>query len=120
MSGYLIGAASVFKLASLFPVVRQVFGKARAGPVTVLMNSRLTSATVILTLVLGLGLITVGWYSLFITVVVVLALVSSAAVRGFPAFRSVAAARELFGASEETSEGPVAGLRLPLPGPLEL
>jgi hypothetical protein len=118
VSGYLIGAASVFKLASLFPVVRQVFGKARAGPVTVLMNSRLTSATVILTLVLGL--ITVGWYSLFITVVVVLALVSSAAVRGFPAFRSVAAARELFGASEETSEGPVAGLRLPLPGPLEL
>jgi Kef-type K+ transport system membrane component KefB len=116
----LIVAASAFKMVSLFPVVRKVFGPARAGPVTVLMNTRLTSATVILTLMLGLGLITVGWYSIFITVVVVLALVSSAAVRSFPGFRSVAAARELFGASDppEVPESPV--VVLPFPGPLEM
>jgi Kef-type K+ transport system membrane component KefB len=116
----LIVAASALKMLSLFPVVRSVFGKARAGPVTVLMNTRLTSATVILTLVLGLGLITSGWYSLFISVVVVLALVSSAAVRAFPGFRSVASARELFGGSDDTVPSGPPVSRTPLPGPLEL
>jgi Kef-type K+ transport system membrane component KefB len=116
----LIVAASLFKMVSLFPVVRQVFGKARAGPVTVLMNTRLTSATVILTLVLGLGLITTGWYSIFITVVVVLALVSSAAVHAFPGFRSVATARELFGASEGPLPPEPEGFAAPLPRPIEM
>jgi Kef-type K+ transport system membrane component KefB len=116
----LIVVASVLKILSLYPVVRQAFGAARAGPVTVLMNTRLTSATVILTLVLGLGLITAGWYSIFITVVVVLALASSAAVRAFPGFRSVAAARELFGASDPSATPPSPLPRAPLPGPLEL
>jgi CPA2 family monovalent cation:H+ antiporter-2 len=116
----LLVAASALKIASLFPVVRRVFGKERAGPVTVLMNARLTSATVILTLVLGLGLISSGWYSIFITVVVALALASSAAIRAFPGFRSVAAARELFGASDPAvSEEPPTS-RSPLPGPWQL
>ncbi|MGC2289626.1 MAG: hypothetical protein WA688_07210 [Thermoplasmata archaeon] len=115
----LIAAASAVKMMSLFPAVRKVFGSARAGPITVLMNSRLTSATVILPLVLGLGAITTGWYSIFISVVVVLALASSAAVRAFPGFRNVAAARELFCASDATAEpSPTAG-RGSLPGPLD-
>jgi Kef-type K+ transport system membrane component KefB len=116
----LIVVASVLKILSLYPVVRQAFGAARAGPVTVLMNTRLTSATVILTLVLGLGLITAGWYSIFITVVVVLALASAAAVRAFPGFRSVAAARELFGAADPPAAPQSPLPRAPLPGPLEL
>jgi Na+:H+ antiporter len=116
----LVVAASLVKMASLFPAVRYVFGKARAGPVTVLMNTRLTSATVILTLLLGLGLIDAGWYSIFITVVVVLALTSSAAVRAFPGFRSVAAARELFGASDLVAEPESSDLRISLPRPLEM
>lgn len=116
----LILAASVLKMVSLYPVVRSAFGSERAGPVTVLMNTRLTSATVILTLVLGLGLITAGWYSIFITVVVVLALASSAAVRAFPGFRSVAAARELFGASDEPEPAGLPVARDSLPGPLQV
>ncbi|MCI4322290.1 MAG: cation:proton antiporter [Thermoplasmata archaeon] len=116
----LIVAASALKIASLFPVVRRVFGKERAGPVTVLMNARLTSATVILTLVLGLGLISSGWYSILITVVVVLALASSAAVRAFPGFRSIEAARELFGANHPAVPTKPPAARSPLPGPMEL
>jgi CPA2 family monovalent cation:H+ antiporter-2 len=115
----LIGVASVLKMASLFPVVRSVFGKARAAPVTVLMNARLTSATVILTLVLGLGIITTGWYSVFISVVVVLALASSAAIRAFPGFRTVAAARELFGASDGANPSERSGNLAQFPGPLD-
>jgi Kef-type K+ transport system membrane component KefB len=116
----LVAAASALKIASLFPVVRSAFGKARAGPVTVLMNTRLTSATVILTLVLTLGLITTGWYSVFITVVVVLALGSSAAVRAFPGFQSAASARALFsGPDEELTRSPT-GVTTPIPSRLEL
>lgn len=92
-------AATALKIGSLFPVVRAAFGRARAGPVAVLMNARLTSATVVLSLTLGLGLITVAWYSLLITTVVVLAIGSSVAVRGFEGFRNAASARALFGAS---------------------
>lgn len=110
----LIGAATALKMASLYPAVRSVFGKARAGPVTVLMNTRLTSATVILTLVLGLGLISDGWYSLLITVVVVLALASSAAVRLFPDFGSPATARQLF----EGTPTPSAATGTPEPVPI--
>ncbi|HEV2448902.1 MAG TPA: cation:proton antiporter [Thermoplasmata archaeon] len=98
----LIGLASLLKIASLLPAVRAVFGPARTGPIVTLMNARLTSATVILTLTLALGLITAGWYSVFISVVVVLALVASAAVRSFPAFRDVASARALFAGGEES------------------
>jgi Kef-type K+ transport system membrane component KefB len=117
---FLIVAASAFKMLALFPVVRSVFGRARAGPVTVLMNTRLTSATVILTLVLGLGLLPTGWYSIFISVVVVLALVSSAAVRAFPSFRSSTTARELFGGSDEAARSEPKSARTAFPGPLEL
>lgn len=116
----LVAAASALKMASLFPAVRSVFGARRAGPVTVLMNTRLTSATVILTLVLGLGLISTGWYSIFITVVVILALASSAAVRAFPAFRSVAAARDLFEGSEGSTSPAPFGPPTPMPGRLDL
>ena len=116
----LISAASVLKMVSGFPVVRSVFGNARGGRVTALMNTRLTSATVIPSLVLGLGLIIVGWYSLLISVVVVLALASSAAVNSFPGFRSVASARGLFGVSDEGMSHERSGARAPFPGPLEL
>jgi glutathione-regulated potassium-efflux system ancillary protein KefC len=113
-------AASALKMAALFPVVRAVFGQARAGPVTVLMNARLTSATVILTLVLALGLLPAGWYSIFVTVVVALAIGSSAAVRAFPAFRSAESARELFEGTEDPALARRAGSPNPFPGPLEL
>lgn len=113
-------SASAFKMLSLFPVVRAVFGSRRAGPITVLMNTRLTSATVILSLVLGLGLITSGWYSIFISVVVILALVSSAAIRTFPEFRNPGAARALFEGSEFDSPLPTTRIPVPFPGPLEL
>jgi hypothetical protein len=116
----LIVAASRFKMWSLFPVVRQVFGRARAGPLTVLMNTRLTSATVIRTLLLGLRLITTGWYSIFTSGVVVLALVSSAGVRAFPGFRSVASPRESFGASDGARAAELDGFTAPLPKPLDV
>jgi Kef-type K+ transport system membrane component KefB len=117
----LVAAASVLKIVSLFPVVRRVFGPERAGPISVLMNARLTSATVILTLVLGLGLIDSGWYSVFVSVVVTLALLSSAAVRAFPGFRSVATARELFGAyTEPAVPAPSPNSRVGAPARLEL
>jgi Kef-type K+ transport system membrane component KefB len=110
-----VGAASL-KTASLFPIVRRVFGPSRAAPVTVLMNTRLTSATVILTLMLGLRLITDGWYSIYVSVVVVLALTFAGAMRAFPSFRSPAAARELFRSEEVDSPGaptPASGPSLP-------
>lgn len=112
----LVGLASLFKIASLWPAVRASFGAARTGPIVTLMNARLTSATVILTLTLALGLVTVGWYSVFISSVVVLALVSSAAVRSFPSFRDVAPARALFAGSEDPANLPVEPAARP--GPL--
>lgn len=89
-------AATAFKLLAIYPVARRFMGAARAAPVAVLMNTRLTSATVILTLTLSLGLLTVGWYSLFLTAVVLLALVSAGSLRFFSAFRSVESARAHF------------------------
>jgi len=80
------------------------------------MNTRLTSATVILTLMLGLGLITDGWYSIYISVVVVLALTFSAALRAFLAFRNPGAARALFGADElEVGPTPAPAAGPPVP-----
>ena len=105
------GAASALKIASLLPVTRSLFGERLAGPVTVLMNTRLTSATVILTLTVGLGLLPVSWYSLFIAVVVALALSSAASLRLFTAFQSAANARALFG--EEGAPGGPAALPVP-------
>lgn len=96
-----LGAASALKLGAIYPLARRLLGAVRAGPVAVLFNTRLTSATVILTLTLGLGLIDSGWYSMFIAVVVLLALGSSAALRVFPAFRSPEAARAAFRGDEE-------------------
>jgi glutathione-regulated potassium-efflux system ancillary protein KefC len=109
----LAAAASAFKIVPLFPILRKAFGPTRAGPVAVLLNTRLTSATVILTLTLGLGLLSVGWYSLLISVVVVLALVSSVGLRAFSPFRSPAAARALF-ITEADADAPVGE---PLSGP---
>ncbi|MCI4318897.1 MAG: cation:proton antiporter [Thermoplasmata archaeon] len=100
--------ASALKVAALLPVTRSYFGRRAAGPVTALMNTRLTSATVILTLTAGLGLLNVGWYSLFIAVVVVLALGSAGSLRLFPGFQSAASARALFGDSEPPSDAPLA------------
>ncbi|MCI4347492.1 MAG: cation:proton antiporter [Thermoplasmata archaeon] len=103
--------ATALKIGSILPVARRLFGNSRAGPVTVLMNARLTSATVILTLTLGLGILPVGWYSLFISVVVLLAIGSAASLRAFPGFKTVASARALFaGGDLRDGVGPV---RLP-------
>ncbi len=81
---------------------------------SVLMNVRLTSATVILLLTLTLGLMSAQWYSLLISSVLILALGSAVTLRFFPEFGSVVAARRLFSspAPPETSvarAGPDAG-----------
>ncbi|MFZ0892784.1 MAG: cation:proton antiporter [Thermoplasmata archaeon] len=89
----IVGVASALKIASILVSARKYMGPERAGPVAVLMNTRLTSATVILTLTLALGIISDQWYSLFISVVVILALGSVSALRMFPSFRSPAAAQ---------------------------
>ncbi|MCI4317257.1 MAG: cation:proton antiporter [Thermoplasmata archaeon] len=89
--------ASLLKIASIYPIAGRFMGSRLAGPVAVLMNARLTSATVILVLTLTLGLIDTRWYSLFIAVVALLALSSSASLRAFPSFRTIATARALFG-----------------------
>lgn len=109
----LAGVASLVKVGALLPLTRRYFGVDRAMPVAVLMNARLTSATVILTLTLGLGLITVGWYSLLISVVVILALGSATALRGFPAFASPSAAREAFGSDVAGSPAGAGAARSP-------
>jgi Kef-type K+ transport system membrane component KefB len=104
----IVGVASALKIASIWPAARAYMGRHRAPSVAVLMNTRLTSATVILTLTLTLGLITVEWYSVFISAVVILALGSVLVLRSFPSFRTVASARSLFAStpSEETTTGP--------------
>jgi hypothetical protein len=56
----------------------------------------------------------------FISVVVVLALLSSAGVRAFPCFRSSTTAREPFGGSEEAARSEPKSARTAFPGPLEL
>ncbi|MCI4368042.1 MAG: cation:proton antiporter [Thermoplasmata archaeon] len=101
----LAGAATVLKIAAIFPLAARFMGRRLAGPVSVLMNARLTSATVILVLTLGLGLLTSRWYSLFVTVVALLALGSSISLRGFDGFRSTQGARALFGGGRTPSEG---------------
>jgi Kef-type K+ transport system membrane component KefB len=98
----LAAVASLLKIAALLPLARQYLGARLAAPVAVLMNARLTSATVILVLTLSLGLIDQKWYSLFVTVVFILALSSSASIRAFPGFRSIASARGLFGAGDDS------------------
>jgi Kef-type K+ transport system membrane component KefB len=100
----LVGVASLLKILSIYPVARRFGGRARAGPTAVLMNTRLTSATVILTLTLTLGLITTSWYSVFISVVVILALGSVAVLRTFPGFASPASARALFGPPDDAGK----------------
>ncbi|MCI4330878.1 MAG: cation:proton antiporter [Thermoplasmata archaeon] len=111
----LVVVATALKVGTIYPIGRWVFGTRRAAPIAVLMNTRLTSATVILTLTLGLGLITVGWYTVLITTVVVLALGSSAALRGFPEFRSREAAQDAFRGGNELLPEPRRGTRLPTP-----
>ncbi|MGC2035298.1 MAG: cation:proton antiporter, partial [Thermoplasmata archaeon] len=102
----LIVVASVFKLVSIYVTSRRFMGKERAGPVAVLMNTRLTSATVILTLMLALGVITDEWYSLFISGVIILALGSVATLRLFPAFKSPASAQAFFRSADDPP-GPI-------------
>lgn len=97
----ILAAASALKLVAIYPPARLHLGRRLATPVTVLMNTRLTSATVILTLTLALGILTTAWYSLFITAVVALALLSTVALRGFDVFRSPAAARAAFALGPE-------------------
>lgn len=92
----LVAVASVLKVGSIRLTARPVFGKTRASPVAVLMNTRLTSATVILSLMLALGVLPISWYSVFISAVVILALASVLVLRTFSAFQSPEAARALF------------------------
>lgn len=107
-----LAAATALKVAPLLPLARRFMGAQRAVPVAVLMNTRLTSATVILTLALALGYLSVPWYSLFISAVVTLALGSVLVLRTLPAFQSPDTARSLFAGAIEDAEGPV-----PTPGP---
>ncbi|MDE1880869.1 MAG: cation:proton antiporter [Euryarchaeota archaeon] len=93
----LVAVASTAKISALLPGLRRVFGTARASKVAVLMNTRLTSATVILLLMLENGFISDAWYSLFISGVVVLALGSSGVLRAFQGFSSAEAARQALG-----------------------
>jgi Kef-type K+ transport system membrane component KefB len=113
----LVGAASALKLVSIFPSVRRFMGPERALPVMVLMNTRLTSATVILTLTVGLGLLSDQWYSLFISAVVIMALVSVLVLRTFPSFRSPEAARQFLASPGETP--PLPGAPAPVPSASE-
>ena len=94
----LVAAASALKVAGLWPAARSSLGPKLAPSAVVLMNTRLTSATVILLLALSLGMIPVEWYSLLISAVVILALGSAGLLRATPAFRSEASVREAFGA----------------------
>ena len=114
----IVALASVLKILPLFVSARRIMGRERAGPVAVLMNTRLTSATVILTLTLALGILSERWYSLFISGVVILALGSVLALRLFPAFRSPENVRALFATpTDMEAEAPAAreGRRVPLP-----
>jgi Kef-type K+ transport system membrane component KefB len=108
----LIAVASVCKLVAIYVPARAIMGRERAGPVAVLMNTRLTSATVILTLTLALGVITDAWYSVFISVVIILALGSVATLRLFPAFRSPANAQAFF---RTTPISTIEGIGTPTP-----
>jgi Kef-type K+ transport system membrane component KefB len=111
--GAIVAVATVLKVGAIFPTARRYLGPARAAPVATLMNTRLTSATVILLLSLTLGLITTAWYSLFISAVVVLSLGSVLVLRALPSFRSTAAARELFQGGEFAE--PLPGVPRPAP-----
>lgn len=92
----IVAVASGLKLAATYPWLRRWAGARAAAPTSVLMNARLTSATVILLLAVTLGLVSDPWYSLMIAAVVVLALGSSAILRSFPSFSSERPARQLF------------------------
>jgi Kef-type K+ transport system membrane component KefB len=109
----IVGAATALKLAGVYPAMRRCLCGARAAPVSVLLNTRLTSATVILLLTSTLGLIPTSWYSLLISGIVILALSSAGALRLFPAFRTAKSAREAF--YSEDLEVPDSGPRLPAP-----
>lgn len=100
----IVGVASALRVAGVFPTTRFFMGGARAGPVTALMNARLTSATVILLLTLTLGLISPQWYSIAISAVVILALGSVLVLRSFPSFRTGARAQALLTASSNDPE----------------
>jgi Kef-type K+ transport system membrane component KefB len=110
--GVLVGAATLLKVGSLWFPARRAFGPQHARPVVVLMNTRLTSATVILLLAVTYGLISEGWYSLFISSVVILALGSSLALKTFPAFAHAGKARQVF-----AEAAPFVGSPAHLPGP---
>jgi Kef-type K+ transport system membrane component KefB len=121
--GGLVALGTLLKVSSLWASSRRIFGANRVGPVTVLMNTRLTSATVILTLTLGLGMINDGWYSLFISAVVILALGSVIVLRSFPAFRSPQSAQNFFAPSPTEAplvpgtESPSSAIPQPRAGP---
>lgn len=109
----IVVVATVLKVGTIYPTARRYLGPARAVPVATLMNTRLTSATVILLLSLSLGLITSSWYSLFISAVVVLSLGSVLVLRSLPSFQSTGSARQLF--QGEISDAP--NLVSPIPAP---
>jgi Kef-type K+ transport system membrane component KefB len=103
----LILAATLLKIGATYPIALKVFRPGRAGPVAVILNARLTSATVILLLTLTIGLIPISWYSILISAVVLLALGSSLALRAFPMFHSVEAAKAAFAGDLQPPVAPV-------------
>jgi Kef-type K+ transport system membrane component KefB len=92
----IVGLASLLKVVAIYPSASRRMADSVAAPVAVLMNARLTSATVILLLTLTLGILPQSWYSLFISAVVILALGSSLLLLAFPVFRSEESARLAF------------------------
>jgi Kef-type K+ transport system membrane component KefB len=107
----LVLVASALKLLASYLSTRAVVGARRAPSLSVLMNARLTSATVILLLTLTLGIISSEWYSVLIAAVVILALGSSVALSAFSEFKNRESAVSFFGG--EASAGPSSPPNLP-------
>lgn len=102
----IIGVASALKISGVAGGTRSAFGGTVGSQVAVLMNTRLTSATVILLLTLNLGFLPDAWYSMFISGVVIMALVSAGMLRTFPTFSSATEAQKRFRALETPVETP--------------
>lgn len=102
----IIGVASALKISGVVGGTRSAFGGTVGSQVAVLMNTRLTSATVILLLTLNLGFLPDAWYSMFISGVVIMALVSAGMLRTFPTFSSATEAQRRFRALETPVETP--------------
>jgi Kef-type K+ transport system membrane component KefB len=98
----IVGVATIARVFGAYAPTRRYFGSSEVKPLLALFNTRLTSATVILLLSLTLNVISDSWYSLFISAVVILAVLSSVVLRLFPQFMSSQSAKAAF--SREVDE----------------